>query len=104
MTPRPAASSGDASPLDRLWGSLGRVVSVTREGEAGPGDPAAPVEAVGAALRRGDLDGALALYDALPEPARQAGSAFASEAKARQSALATTRAETARALGQLSPE
>ena len=104
MTPRPAAPPADAGPLDRLWGSVSRVVSVTREGDAGPGDPAAPVRAVGAALRRGDLDQALSLYDALPEPARRVGSAWAGEAKARQSALATTRAETARALGQLSPE
>jgi hypothetical protein len=93
-----------AGVADRLWSSLAKVVSVTREGDSEPSDPVQPVRAIRAALAQGDLAAAVERFEALPEPARQAGSAWLAEARSTLDAINITRAETVAALQKLATE
>ena len=107
LTPKDQALPADAGVADRLWASVGRVVSITREGEdapAGPADAAGPVRAIADALQRGDLAGAIGLFEALPEPGRQAGAAWLTQARSTLDATDTARAETVAALQKLATE
>lgn len=74
---------GNAGYLDRLWESAASLVTVRPVGSvAGKGVPetAARMEV---ALKAGNLAGALAEYETLPDAAKQAGAAFAGKIKAR---------------------
>jgi hypothetical protein len=92
----------NAGFLDRLWYRLFTVVSITREGEALPSDPAAPARAISAALRRGDLATAVETFQNMPEAARAAGATWFVEARAVSDALTLIRTETNAALLKLS--
>jgi hypothetical protein len=65
---------------------MGKVVRVTPVGEVAGDDPAALASQIGAALERGRIAEALAAWERLPEPARQASQEWASAAKARLAA------------------
>jgi hypothetical protein len=86
---------------DRLLAHLRGLVQVRRLGETEGDDPQALASQVVANLRRGDLDGALAAFGKLPEPARQAASAWEAEAKAKQAALAAVRSIREAAMARL---
>ena len=75
-----------AGLVDRLWQSAGSLVEVRPAGEAEGGDPAAIFARIEDALRRGDLEGALAEREQLPEDARQATAAWAEKVDARLAA------------------
>jgi hypothetical protein len=100
--PPKAVPTGDAAVMDRVLFALGNVVSVSRVGDPEPGDPAAPVNAVSEALARGDLEGAVQAFEALPEPGRAAAADWFADAKAALDGRAAVRAETAAALQKLS--
>ena len=102
LQPPRAAPTGDAALMDRVLFALGNVVSVSRVGDPEPGDPAAPVNAVSEALARGDLEGAVQAFSALPEPGRAAAADWFADAKAALDGRAAVRAETAAALQKLS--
>ena len=72
--------------IDRLFANMSKVVRVTPVGEIAGDDPAALVSQIGAALERGRIGPALAAWERLPEPARQASQEWASAAKARLAA------------------
>lgn len=104
LAPKPASAPAAAEPsaLDRLWTSFGSVVSVTRDDQPDALAAAQPVKAVSDALHRGDLAAALDAFAAMPEAARTAGAAWATEAKARLDADALVRSQSAAALKTLS--
>jgi hypothetical protein len=77
----PAPSGGGV--LDRLAASAGSLVRVRPVGEAAGDDVPTVVARIEAKLGRGDLAGALADFDRLPEPIRALGANWASEARAR---------------------
>ncbi|MBE7184470.1 MAG: hypothetical protein INR68_08705 [Methylobacterium mesophilicum] len=73
----------DAGVLDRLSNSMRGLVSVRPVGNVqgtGTGPTVARMEV---AVQNGNLQGALAEYDTLPEPAKAAGKAFADKMRAR---------------------
>jgi hypothetical protein len=74
-------SSGGA--LDRLMANMKKAVRVTRVGEVAGDDPAALVSQIGAALGRGQIASAIAIWERLPEPARQASQDWANQAQSR---------------------
>ena len=81
-----AASNKTGGAIDRLFADMGKIVKVTPVGEVAGDDPAALVSQIGAALDRGRLGPALAIWERLPEAARQASQDWASAAKARLAA------------------
>jgi hypothetical protein len=98
LTPKPAEPPADASVLDRLTSSLSSVVTTTPDGDVPPTDPAYPAQKVADALRRGDLAGAIDAFKAIPEPARQAGAAWLSQASGAATAFDLIKAQTSAAL------
>jgi hypothetical protein len=78
--------SPDAGIVDRLMASAMGLVSVRPVGPVEGSDAAAIVARMEAAVNVGDYTRALAEYDSLPEPARQAGEAFAADLRARHAA------------------
>lgn len=84
-----AAPSGGV--IDRLLASAQALVRVRPIGEAAGDDVPTVVARIEAKLRRGDLTGALADFDRLPEPVRAIGASWAAEARARQGADETLR-------------
>ncbi len=87
VAPTEAGSVGE-----RLLAHLRGLVQVRHLGEAGGDDPQALASQILANLQRGDLDGALAAFARLPEPARQAASVFAAEAGGKRDAAAAAQA------------
>ena len=88
-----AVASGETGGVGgRFLANLSNLVQIRRIGETQGDDPQALASQVVARLERGDLDGALAAFARLPEPARQAASAWAAEADAKQAAVAAAEA------------
>ncbi|PRH86290.1 hypothetical protein C5L14_18835 [Labrys okinawensis] len=102
LAPKPEPLSPDAGVMDRITASLGNIVTVTREGEGGDGDPVASAEKVSKALHQGDLPAAIAAFKAMPEAGQQAGAAWLREASATAEALALIKAQTGAALQKFS--
>lgn len=69
-----------------VWGVVSRFVTVRPTAETGGSTPPAIVGSIEAALRRGDVAAALAAWNRLPEPARQASAAWSAEAAQREAA------------------
>ncbi len=81
-----AAPKEEGGVIDRLLAHLRGLVQVRNLGETAGDDPLALASQIEADSRRGDVTGALAAFAKLPEPPRQAASAWAAEAGARQAA------------------
>jgi hypothetical protein len=81
-----AGPTKSGGAIDRLFANMSKVVRVTPVGEIAGDDPAALVSQIGAALERGRLGPALAVWERLPEAARQASQEWAGEAQARLAA------------------
>ncbi|WP_454811145.1 hypothetical protein [Labrys neptuniae] len=102
LTPKPEPLSSDAGVMDRITASLGNIVTVTRDGEGGDGDPVASAEKVSKALHAGDLTAAIAAFKAMPEAGQQAGAAWLTQAAGAAEALALIKAQTGAALQKFS--
>ncbi len=103
LEPKMLASFGSGASGgvgDRFLASLRGLVQIRRVGETQGDDPQALASQVVARLERGDLDGALAAFAKLPDPARQAASAGAAEAGAKQAAVAAAQALRDSAVGR----
>ncbi|HLH51160.1 MAG TPA: hypothetical protein VKV96_17615 [Roseiarcus sp.] len=72
--------------IDRLMSNMSRVVKITPVGATPGDDPAALLSQIAAALDRGDIGAAMALWSRLPEPARKASQDWAAAARARLAA------------------
>ena len=83
-----AAPKEEGGILDRLLAHLRGLVQVRDLNETAGDDPQALASQIEADSRRGDLSGALAAFAKLPEPSRQAASAWAAEAGSKQAAVA----------------
>ena len=78
-----APADPNAGFLDRLMSSAESLVTVRPIGQvAGPGVPET-IARMEVAINAGELEQALAEYETLPEPVKQAGAAFATRLKAR---------------------
>ena len=104
LTPKAAEPPPDAGVVDRFWFSIVNSGTVTREGEALPGEPGQPVREIGDRIRRGDLAGAVEAFRALPEAARKVGADWLAQASAALDAQALIRTETAATLQKLSKQ
>ena len=89
------------SVTDRFLAHLHNLVRVRDLGETAGDDPRALVSQVEAESRRGDIGGALASFDKLPEAARQAAGDWPTLARARQAADAALQAIREAAIGRL---
>jgi hypothetical protein len=74
--------SGDGV-VDRLLANMSKAVRITPVGETAGDDPAALVSQIDAALARGQLAAALAIWERLPDSAKQASKDWAGVAGAR---------------------
>lgn len=72
--------------IDRLMSNMSRVVKITPVGATPGDDPAALLSQIAAALDRGEIGAAMALWSRLPEPARKASQDWAAAARARLAA------------------
>ena len=86
---------------ERLLSHFRGLIQVRSLGEAAGDDPPALASQVLASLRRGDLAGALAAFAKLPEPSRQAASAWGAEAERKQAAVAAMQAIREAAVARL---
>ena len=77
--------------VDHFVAHLRGLVQVRVLNETQGDDPAALVSQIEAATRRGDVNGALAAFGKLPEPARQAAGGWAAQAGAKEAADAALR-------------
>lgn len=77
--PAPPAGEG---PLDKFMDHMRSMVRVRAVGEVAGDDPRALASQISAALARGDIAGALAVYGKLPETARAASGGWAKDAGA----------------------
>lgn len=80
------APDPSAGFVDRLMSSARSVVTVRPVGEVAGEAPSAIAARMEAAVQRGDLDAAIAEYDALPPDMKQLGGDFADKLRARQAA------------------
>ena len=80
------AAAEDAGLLGRLSASAARLVRVRPVGEVTGDDPAALAARITAALARGAVTEALAMWGQLPEPGRATSAAFADAARRRVAA------------------
>lgn len=87
---RAAASPADPDSgiVDQLFSGAGSLISVEPVGAVEGTDPQAVIARAGAAVEAGDFTAALAEYDALPDPVKAAGAAWAGKARARLQAEA----------------
>jgi hypothetical protein len=81
-----AGSKESGGVMDRLMSNMSKVVKITPVGETAGDDPAAIVSQIVAALDRGRIDAAMALWARLPEPSRHASQDWANSAQARLAA------------------
>jgi hypothetical protein len=72
--------------IERLTSNMSKLVKITPVGETSGDEPAALVSQISAALGRGEIGAAVALWTRLPAPARQASEQWAAGAKARLAA------------------
>ena len=97
-----AASPGESGGvLDRLLAHMRGLVRVHELGESSGDDPDAIVSQIEADCRRGDIAGALAAFDKLPEAARQAAGDWPAKARARLGADAALQSIREAAIGRL---
>jgi hypothetical protein len=97
-----AASPDDkGGVLDRLLAHMRGLVHVHSLGEPAGDDPEAIVSRIGAECRRGDIAGALAAFDKLPDAARAAAGDWPVKARARQGADAALQSIREAAIGRL---
>jgi hypothetical protein len=89
------------SVTDRFLAHLHGLVKVRELNETAGDDPQALVSQVEAASRHGDIGGALAAFDKLPEAARKAAGDWPTLARARQAAEAALQSIREAAVGQL---
>jgi len=87
--------------IDRFLAHLRGLVQVRVLNETQGDDPAALVSQVEAAIRRGDVSGALAAFGRLPEPARQAAGGWAAQAGAKEAADEALQSIRETAIGKL---
>jgi hypothetical protein len=93
------AAAPDSGILDHIKASAARLVQIRKVGEPdGGGDTVAKIFA---AVDRGDVAGALALWDTLPPGPKGKSQAFADAAKARLAALAAAHAIEAESVAAL---
>ena len=95
------ATEASSRLVDRLLAHLRDLVRVRKLNEAPGQGPQALASAIEADSRRGDLSGALAAFAKLPEPSRQAASAWASAAEQRLAAEAAIQSIREAAVAQL---
>jgi hypothetical protein len=96
-----APPEADGGIGDRFEAHLRRLVQVRKLNETAGDDPQALAARIEADNRRGDVSGALAAFAKLPEPSRQAASAWASAAEARRAAEAALQTIRETAVAQL---
>ncbi len=97
-----AASPGESGGvLDRLLAHVRGLVRVHELGESSGDDPDAIVSQIEADCRRGDIAGALAAFDKLPEAARQAAGDWPVKARARLGVDAALQSIREAAIGRL---
>jgi hypothetical protein len=96
-----AAPKESGGFMDRLMSNMSKVVKITRVGEVPGDDPPALVSQIAAALDRGDVGGAMALWARLPEPARKASEDWAAAAQARLAADAAAQGVSNDAMAKL---
>jgi hypothetical protein len=87
--------------MARLMLNLSKVVKISPVGEMAGDDPAALVSQIVAALGRGEVGPALAIWARLPEPARQASQQWAGAARARLGAEEAARGLLSDAIAEL---
>ena len=92
---------GDQGWLDRLKAGAARVVRVRPAGEAPGDDPSALIGRIDAALSRGAIGEALAVWNRLPEPAKAASRGFAEAARKRVAAEEAVKALTSGAVADI---
>ncbi|WP_149816525.1 COG4223 family protein [Salinarimonas soli] len=103
-TPPAARDAGGGGGNDWTSGVLrlaDRLVTVRPTGEAAPDEVKAALDRVEAALRGGDLRGALKAYDALPEAAKKASQDFGQRLRTRVAAEEAARTMAGDALAGL---
>ncbi len=96
-----APTEADGGIVDRFLAHLRGLVQVRNLNEMAGDDPQALASRIQADSRRGDVSGALAAFAKLPEPSRQAASAWASAAEARRAAEAALQSIRETAVAQL---
>ena len=97
-----ATSKGEHGGIaERFLAHIHDLVRVRDLNETPGDDPRALVSQIEASIRRGDIAGALAAFDKLPEPARHAGADWAMQARARQAADGSLRSIREAAIGRL---
>jgi hypothetical protein len=97
-----AASPGESGGvLDLLLAHMRGLVRVHELGESSGDDPDAIVSQIEADCRRGNIAGALAAFDKLPEAARQAAGDWPAKARARLGADAALQSIREAAIGRL---
>jgi hypothetical protein len=96
-----AAPTGGGGVMDRLMSNMSKIVKITPVGATAGDDPAALISQVEAALDRGEIDGAMALWARLPEPMRRASRDWASGAQARLAADAAAQSILSDAMTKL---
>jgi hypothetical protein len=97
-----ATSQPDTGSVsDRFLAHLHNLVKVRELNETAGDDPQALVSQIEAESRRGDIRGALAAFDKLPEAARKAAGDWPTLARARQAAEAALQSIREAAVGQL---
>ncbi len=99
-----AAPKESGGVMDRLMSNMGKVVEITPLGEAPGDDPPALVSQIEAALDRGDIGGAMALWARLPEPARKASEDWAATAQTRLAADAAAQGVLNDAMAKLAAD
>ena len=97
-----AASPGESGGvLDRLLAHIRGLVRVHDLGESAGDNPEAIVAQIEADCRRGDISGALAAFEKLPEAGRQAAGDWPTKARARLGADAALQSIREAAIGRL---
>ena len=96
-----AAPSETGSVTDRFLAHLHDLVKVRELNETAGNDPQALVSQIEAMSRRGDIAGALAAFDKLPEAARKAAGDWPTLARARQTADEALQSIREAAVGRL---
>lgn len=95
--PRPS----DGSLLDRLTANAQALIRIRPVGEAAGDDTAVVVARIEAKLGRGDLAGALADFDKLPEPVKAVAKDWDAQARARLAADTALKRMADEAMGAL---
>jgi hypothetical protein len=101
MSAASAPPGQDDSVIGRLRDNAKRLIHFRRIGEPPGDDPAAVIARVGTKLHRGDIAGALAEVERLPQPVKAPGADWIKAAKARTTAIEAARQLAANSLATL---